>query len=306
MSTLNPNQTLLQSKNQSTSDLTPAPVGGSPNAVSFLFSGVQPPSNLYITRDDQLVILAASSLTNETVTVNVRLLEPGGRIQDNQFKIFPANTRTVISQTNPLAVGYLLSLSVLSAQATTRGQTFVRCFINRGAYGTGQPGQMLFADYVTQFLSSGYPNGRILAPTEGPGLVYTPTIANPGAGADWQINVPTNARWRVRGWNGLFTASAAVASRDVSFRVIYSGNFIFDASGLVAITASQAVNVTGVPLTPWTELLATEIIVPMPVDLVITPTLGNTVNISVLTANLQAGDTWTFIGLLVEEWLDNV
>lgn len=306
MTTQSPNTSLLAAKNATASDKTPAQLAQTSSAVSFAFQGVQPPSTLYVDVDDQFVLQAATSSTGEVVTVNVRLLLPNGRLEDMQFTINPINTRAVLRKTFALTQGYILSVSAVASIATTRGQTFLRISTQRAASGVGNPAQMLFSDYVTNQATSAYPNGRVLSPQEGPGFIYTPLISNPGAGLDWVINVPTNARWRVRGWNGAFTASAAVANRQVQFQVLYAGNFVFDGGALTNITASQSCNVTGTPLTPWQSVNPLDIIVPIPPDLVITPTLGNTATLRVTTLNLQGADAWTFIGMLVEEWLDNV
>ena len=292
------------------SGIAPPTVPGSPTApatsVTFGLQNVQPPSVLYIARDDQLIISTASSQTSEVVTVNARILDATGRIHDNQFIVRPASNRAVQAQSFTLVEGYLLSLSCLASVAVTRGQTFVRCFINRGASGAGQPGQMLFADYVTTQLSSGYPNGRILAPTEGPGFVTTFAVAQPAAGAEWVQAVPTNARWRIRSGAWALQTSVAAGNRNPGVQLAAVTGSPFQAFPLSAVPASTLAGLIAVGITPYVGLPASTIMLPLPPDLVLAATAGVVHAIGSFTVGLLAGDQYSGIKLLVEEWLDNV
>ncbi len=303
---MNPNQTLLESRNQSASDVTPAPLTGPSSVVSYEFQGIQPPSMLYVNVDDQIIISAATSQTAEVVTVNVRLLLPTGRIEDMQFAIRPANTRTVLKQSFGLAEGYLLSMSAAAAVATTRGQTFVRAALQRSASGAGQPAYCLMADYVTTQAVPAYPNGRTLSPTEGPGWLYPYTQGNPSAGVDFSITVPVNARWKMRAGNAILTTSAAVANRVPGIAVTSSGRIVFEANPGVAITASESPNISWMPLSPFSYVAGLLFSNPIPPDLYLTGNAANPMNIVSQTGGLQAGDQWSVITLLTEEWLDNV
>lgn len=304
--TINPNQTLLQSRNQSPSDQTPAPLAGSSSAVAFAFKDIAPPSPLYVDVDDNLGITAASSVGNETVTVNLRLLEPNGRLQDMQFQLPTAANRTVARQTFRLMQGFILSASAVSASAVTRGQTFVRVFIQRGASGAASPAQILFADYVTNVGNPAFPNGRVVSPVEGPGMVYTFNVASPAAGSDWTQLPPLGARWRVRSGSALLTTSAVVANRVPSIFLQSPVQFDWIASALANIVASTAARVSFSGISPYIGLTANQLVLPLPPDLVIGNNGPASANIGTSTANLQAADQWSQIQLLVEEWLDNV
>lgn len=280
-------------------DYSPA---GPANDVSFLFKNTVPPSNLYIMRDDQLQVNVATSQSGEFVTVNARILEPSGNIKDNQFIVAANGNRVPVSKVFALAEGYLLSLSAVANNAFTRGQTFVRVIINRGASGTGQAAQLLLADYVQTSVSAGYPGGRVLHPLEGPGNMTTAVMTNPGAGADWTISNPGNTRWRISSLNGVLTTSAVVANRDVQLQVLQSGVLVWVGQATAVIAASTAANVSaaGLPSTP--TVLATDIFLPMPPALI----LGTNGTVRVVTANIQAADQWTNMFISVEEWLENV
>jgi len=306
MGTQNPNQSLLQGAHQTASDKTPAPLSPSSSQVTFDFVKVQPPSILYVDVDDQLVISAASSQASEVVTVNVRLLLPNGRIEDMQFSIRPLSGRQVLKQSFGLAQGYILSVSAVAAVAITRGATFLRIATQRSASGSGNPAQIMFADYVTTQATSAYPNGRVLSSTEGPGLLYGVSQANPAAGADFTVSVPVNARWKVRSLAAQLTTSAVVANRQVVIAVADLTGVKFRGFPLQNIPASQAALISAYPVTPFASVFLTGFTVPLPPDLYLTGAPATSDVISSSTVGKDAADQWGPIRLLVEEWLDNV
>lgn len=283
------------------SDYTPA---AKSRVVSWQLQRVTPPSPLYVSVDDKLVVGAASSQTNEVVTVNYRLLRAAdGVIVPGQFTVKPAATRAITVQQQQLAEGFLLSVSVKAAVATTRGMTFVRAFLGAGPFGAGQPSYMLMADYVTTAMAPAHPNGRVLAPVEGPGLLYSVRAAHVPAGGNWLFTVPANARWRVQSIQSQLVTSAAVANRQVSLVMASPTDNIVIIAGNVTQTASQTdfyIWADGVPYLSDTRLTDTQ---PLPRSM--TLLAGFTVLSQVL--NVQAADQWSdFAVIFVEEWLDNV
>lgn len=284
-------------------DYSPA---GPANQVGFEFSQVQPPSLVYIQADDRIICQAATSQTGEAVTFNLRILLPNGRIEEEQFTMRPANGRVTITQAFQVSEGYLISLSATASVALTRGMTFARAFINRPIFGASAPAQMIFADYVTTLVSSGYPNGRILAPVEGPGNIYMFNVANPVAGADWVQNVPNFARWRVRGWTAILTTSAAAGNRQVNATVNGGGANTWFGPALANVAASLGVAFSATGMSPYTPANTAFQQLPLPPDLVITGGSGIVQNVGTSTTGILAGDQWSGIHILVEEWLDNV
>jgi hypothetical protein len=282
---------------------TPA---GPSHDISFLIKNASTPSALYIERDDSLLMVAATSQVNEVVTYNLRVLTPDGRINDMQFQQRPTNSRAPVTLVQVLAEGYLLSMSVNAAIATSRGQTFARAMITRSGTGVSGAAQSLFADYVTTFSTPGYPNGRIVSPTEGQGLVYGVTVGNPAAGVDWSVNVPLNTRWRVRSWVARLTCSAAAANRQPQAQVIQGGNSVWLGQPIANIVASAIVNIAAGGLTPIVSVNANGYMLPLPPDLLLTGNATFAQSLGTATTGIQAGDQWSAIQLLVEEWLDNV
>jgi hypothetical protein len=271
--------------------------------VTWQMKRVPPPSPLYVSVDDKLVVAAASSQVNELVTVNYRLLRASdGVIMPGQFTVAPAATRSIVVQQQQLAEGFLLSCSLRATAATTRGQTFARVFLGAGVFGAGQPSYMLMSDYVTTAMAPAHPNGRVLAPSEGPGFIHVFTFAAPPASSDWTVNVPTNARWRFISLSvGLTTVNAGTA-RSSQLRFTNNGAFFW---------ASNANPPP--PVNAGTQCVAGGVCVSN--DVVggmsywatcpgLTLLGGGTIATS--TSNLQVNDQWASQGIEVEEWLDNV
>jgi hypothetical protein len=284
-------------------DYSPA---GPSNAVSFEFGKVQPPSIVYIQRDDVIICQAATSQTAEVVTFNVRILQPDGRVEESQFTLRPSNSRTSVSLTLPVSEGYLISLAASASVATTRGMTFARAYINRSIFGPIAPAQTIFADYITTLVSSGYPNGRVLAPTEGPGNVFLFSSSIPAVANDWTVNMPANTRWKIRSINAELDTSAAVANRLVGVAIQQGGSTVYLANAAGAQAASLFINYSFVPLLPYTENVTNQALIPIPPDLLMSTSSGQASLIRSNTANLQTGDQWHAAALLIEEWLDNV
>jgi hypothetical protein len=270
--------------------------------VQFLTKAVQPPSAVYVDQGADLFVEACTSQTNEQVIVNYRLLRFDGDVILGQFIVSPPNTRLVLEYQESLTEGFLLSVSCKSTVALTRGQTFVRIGLTDPALGLGNPTQVLFADYVTDNISPGYPGGRVLSPVEGPGWVHAVTVANPAAGAECHINIPTNVRWKVLGFLATFQPSAVVANRIIVIAVISAGFGCWTGPPTQGVPASIPVTYTagmGV-VAPATS--PRNVNGPLPNDMILVP-VGD---IHTSTLNIDPGDQYSNVQMVVEEWLDNV
>jgi hypothetical protein len=284
-------------------DFTPA---GPSAVVSWQIKRLAPPSNLYVQVDDVLRVAAASSQTNEVVTVNYRWLRASdATVQYGQFTVAPAANRTISVTDQPMAEGFLLSVSCKAAIATTRGQTFVRLFLNPKALGAGQPGYMLMADYVTTAMAPGHPNGRVVAPSEGPGAIVGVQLGIQPNGVDWTLTVPTNARWRVSSIMAALQTAAGGVNRQLTPTITDAGGLTFDRF----IAGSQAggtqffYNFSELALESTTTVGGTStVITPIPPGII----LPGGSFIKPGTLNLLAGDQWFLVNAQVEEWLDNV
>lgn len=271
-------------------------------AVGFLSRAVQPPSDLYVQVGDALEVTACTDTFNEVITVSYRLLRPDGVLVNGQF-IFPiAAAYTPQSFSEPLAEGFLLSLAVSAAQATTRGQTFVRAFLTSSGSGSGVPVSTLMADYVTKQMTPAAPNGRVIGPTEGPGVVYPSNIANPPIGQEFTIHVPLNARWNPLSVAATLITSGAAGNRNAGIRITQGTNDNLYIGSNLPSGPGTALRFYWMPgIQPYTDGSG-HVFLPLPT---FTRIISN-FEIASTTLALQAGDQWSNIQFSVEEWLDNV
>lgn len=270
--------------------------------VRFLSRAVQPPSAVYVDVDDVLEVGCASSRAGEVVTVSYRLLRADGELIKGQFQVFPPLNRAIATKQEPLAEGFLLSVSCKATQAVTRGQTFVRVFLTDPALGGGQPSYMLMADYVTTAMAPAHPNGRVLAPSEGPGWVHTIPVPTPPAGSNWTLQTPVNARWLLKTGTFQLTTDPTVLSRDVNIGIQSGGSFVFSSFSIVSQTASQFRIYSLATATPYLPANPNEQILVIPPNMLM---LGGDI-IAGTEAASAVGDQFSSIFVAVEEWLDNV
>lgn len=303
-----------------------------PNIVSFSFDQIDPPSSLYIQRDDVLLISGVSTATGETVTVQGKILLPyavttgqpddptrleaaGGPIIgpgviipfQNTFALGTGlnSAKIVIAQTE----GYLTGLSVSAGQATQRGQTFVRAWLNRGAQNIINPNafQLLFADYCTTVGPCGWPMGRVINPVEGPGIIQQYAPSNPAAGADFSVTSAPIGRVRFQTLLAKLVTSATAGNRVVSFTFAMSSPAgvaykIQDTGNVVASSTTFYSLSPSVSVQRGAGAIGTEqdIVLPAPNSWV-----GRTsITVASVTQGLLAGDQWSNIILEDEEWME--
>ena len=211
------------------------------------------------------------------------------------------------SQTASLALpeGYILSLAVCATSATKRGMVFVRAWVQqRNAGGGGiQPAMMLLADYVTTTAPVGWPMGRVLYPTDGPGGGFPVNIANPAAGADWTFLVQAHQRVRLSSLTATFVASASVATRIPHIQILSSsGTVVWRAAPQATIVASQTVLLSAASTQVQSVIDTGCLNWPLPTPCVLMP--GE--SLQTITAAIQAGDQWSVIWLTTEQWVDAI
>lgn len=297
------------------------------NVVSFGFHGIDPPSPLYIQRDDVLVLEVQANLPI-TISINGRLLlapaPRGGQPQpvategksvvplDVAAVIQPFQTAfrytSVVGATQqlilPLWEGYLLSVSVTDGGSSQRGVTFVRAFIARQPTTPLAPFPVypLFSDYTTQNHVIGWPGGRTVYPTEGPGQLAISTLGNPAAGADFLFTVPLNFRDRIQSFTATLTTSANVANRIIRSRTIAgTGQLTWQGQPSAAVVASSTVIVSAAngQYTGTTDPATVNLSLPSPCFLRSGDQFG------VNTTGIQVGDQWSNIVVELEQWVDS-
>ena len=296
--------------------------GGSvPNLASFYIFGIAPPSQLYIQRDDVLLLTVSSSIAPESVTFQVRMIEAyksgsvGGQ-PDTPAKgtAAPTPATTIVSgsvtlQTNaaygvvqqlvPLSEGFLLSVSAIAQNAGSRGVTFVRAQLLRAGSGVASTSAQLLADYATFRQAVSWPGGRVLSPNEGAGNLFAVTLANPAAGADWTVTIPTFCRRRVAAVVAQLVTNATVASRIPEIRVQSGSVLEYVGTPTLAVPASTTAQVCGSPSVSTAIAGQVDVMIPLGQPLI----MPGGSKLQSATLGLQAGDQWSNVTILFEEWL---
>lgn len=297
--------------------------GAIPTSATFSFANLVPPTALYVAPDDQLDLVGISSVANEVVGFRVRFLHvslPVPGQPDNS----PAQTIPVVASVPPyigiydfvvpitalrtntfirpnLGEGFILSIFAYSTLATTRGQTFARAAILRGATASGTTHNVVIvSDYVSSLYSVSGPQATLHHYLEGPGFLHSLQQGNPAAGADWTLTVLAHQRLRVVSVNAVLTTAVAVANRNVQFIVDDGANVVGVFGASASIAASLTANVTGTSGSVQTAAIATDLMIPLPQPLILPP--GWRVRSS--TVGIQGADQWSAIWFNVEEWLD--
>jgi hypothetical protein len=271
------------------------------HVVTFAKENVQPPSPLYIQRDDQLMLVAISALSTEIVTLTARMwLADDSRIITIQRTLKLGVVYSTFTDSIPLAEGYLVSLIVQPFAATQLGQTHINVYINRGvvSFPITLPGGLLIESYASQSDPCFWPNDAPRKPGDGIGSRRVVT-STPGAGVDPLFQVDSGALWEPLHLFGTFTASAGVATRSPQLRIRTNGvTTTYLSSGSGSVVATQVAQVSACQNTPPVPIL------PLDIALLIPPRLMmvNADDISVVTVNIQGGDQWTNAALLVREW----
>mgnify|MGYP001571786480 CR=1 FL=1 len=268
--------------------------------AEFTRALVQPPSRVYLTRDDRLYIRSRNSLAGVVLAIRGRLLRADGTVSHFEERHSPAADRSASLQTFNLAEGYLLSAVVFpAATAPQRGETLVELGLLRGIGGDGDVVDVLVKDYVAEREPIGFPGSGTTSALEGRGAIRSVAGADPAAGAEWSITVPVDARWRLISVTATLVTDATVAGRLPLIIVDDGANNLL----VVAAQATLPASSTGIYSMGAGQGLAGAIAtvqaLPAPEDLYLSA--GFRVRSS--TSLIQAGDNWTAPRALVEEWL---
>lgn len=271
-----------------------------PNTVSFKTNHVDPPSSLYIQRDDQLLFVANSQST-PVLTLTARLwLATEGRITTIQQTINLTAKDTTKFVQIPLAEGYLLSVTVVATAATLQGQTYALVWINRGPASPAPtvPGAVLISDYVTGEAGASWPGGRVNKPGDGPGAPIFTGPGNPAAGADWSLSPGSFEMWEVVSLVATLTTSATAGNRNIQIQMFNSANQTFASVANAAVPPSTVATFCASQINQTSTLITTTVFAVLPPRHL----LFNIDKIQTVTQNLAAGDQWSNITLLVREW----
>ena len=269
--------------------------------VSFRRHHVLPPTGLYVTVDDVLVLTALSPIYTLQVNVSVRLLTPDGQVIPQYYNfanmVASGNAYTRIMR---LAEGYVLS-ATLETPLMPAGAAFVMLSVKRG---TGSQdatqGDLLVSGSPGVSWQIGYPQSTPVTPSSVVGMTRSFSVANPAAGADFYIGMQAGTSTMPISVTANFATSAAVGNRIPALVLTDGpGNVLFSGVCVLAQAASLTWTYTwsAQPVTPPTG--GTQNQGPLPPGMRI-PSGGF---IKSVTAGIQAGDQWSAIQMTITQYV---
>lgn len=146
-----------------------------------------------------------------------------------------------------------------------------------------------------------WPNANIEPPLPiSTGRIITLASADPAAGAELTITVPTGVIWKVKNIRFQLVTAAAAASRRVHLVFTQQTSGIIDCFSSVDQIISQTRNYSAMPLGTNLSLGDdNDIIIPIPANLL----LGISDKITTETTALDAGDNFGIMQVTVEEFI---
>lgn len=265
--------------------------------VEFTSRFVQPPSALYITRDDELRIDVAARTAPTVVRLDARILEPNGRVGYIQHQVRIETAREIFSETVPATEGFLLGGAVKVLSEGLQSWTYAVVGLARGAIGSDDILHGLARGYCTEGAPLVFPNGDYREQTEGRGAFVHDTGADPAATTEINIPVPAAARWRLLGINFDLVASAVAGNRRVILEIGLGSSVGLEVISDFVQGANQtrhySYSVNGAP----GVTIGTNFVLPLPQDAYVDPT-----GFIRTSSGLLAGDNFTAPEFLIEEW----
>jgi hypothetical protein len=269
--------------------------------VRWQTTDIAPPSPYYFGPDDELLITAqqtpGGAVAGAELLIRARFLHTDGRAVPNAWRMTVVPDTTLQSVLLPMSEGFLLSLIVEPGiPKLFPGQCFVNAHVRQAGLNLGT----LLAGYVETGRPLFWPGGQLAGQREGVGNNFTFIGTDPAAGVEISELVPAFRFWRIAsGWFQL-TTSATVVARSV--HVIIDDPFaqiVYEVQATLAQAASTTATYSlgeGLPRSGATELLQ---LMPMPQNF----WLGSGRRIRTATVNLQAGDDFGPLQLMVDEWI---
>ncbi len=282
----------------------PTDVISKPALALFKNERIDPPSRVYLTRNDRLFFAASANASSNPVTLRGRRLDvPTGQVLPFEIVLTPTGGRVFSTTTVELAEGWLLSLAVQGTNGFAQsGAGYCVVAIVRPNSSGAQSYETLLMGYWNNSTPISWPEFPLRYSTDGPPALVTVVGTTPAAGAEIAETVPTGARWKLRALQVTFTTSAAVANRNPVF-IFDDGVNVFCRTGTdVLITASQGRFLQLFHATNRsTAATVTDLYIPIPAEL----SLANGYRIRTVTANIQAADQYSALVYNVEELLYN-
>lgn len=270
--------------------------------VSFLTTGVPPPSDLYLAPTDAIRVELFSQNAGIPIFVKMRYVTPTG---DLQYEEEQMQTTTLASSSVAdfnIGEAFLLSVAVVTGQSSTqRGRVYASVSYIR-AFGGPSVAFMhtLVQGYVTAVQRVSWPILQADYPINGQGLPVYLTLNSPAAGSNFAYTIPNNLRVRLMSMFFNLTTSATVGSRAVSVQVIYGGAACVVAFAPTTQAASVVQSYTCASGYPSAAPTGGAMYIPWPFNLL----LQAAGLLEIVVGGIQSGDQISNVDVGFEEWID--
>ena len=281
--------------------LKSSPITSRSPLVDFTNRFVQPPSPLYVFRDDLLFIRSQSNSANRELRLRGRLLTPDGQIVTLEF-VHTTGTDGFNpgQQTFNLQEGFFLGIAIIPLIATgSRGEIFVTVGLTRGGTEVSAISQILFAGYIEGFRSPSWPSLFLESSTDGQGRFLRFASAVPAAGAEISFTLIDNHRTRPICIALELTTDATAINRFVHLDIIEGGTRIALMPPDIIQVASEVRAYTASHHGGLSTALGVVGLIPLPEHLILSE--GDVIATS--TTNIQAGDQYAAAQMFTEQWL---
>lgn len=181
--------------------------------ITFRTEDVLPPSAYYVNPDDSVAAFVATDIAGLLVNLQVRLLTATGEVKLVPYQFTQTQTYNFgLAFLMPPMEGYVLGALCWSENAP-RGQCYVSVMIMRGRPTTLiNTGLVLLQGYTNQVGLLSYPNGSLESTLSGRGAFITVTAPN-STGTGFSFAVPPLTLWRFCSLSFTLATTAAPGNR---------------------------------------------------------------------------------------------
>lgn len=267
------------------------------------------PFQFVFTGEDHLRLAAVNVVANNTLRFTGRFLEEGEETPVPwSYDFTPTSNGEVAATVAPMGTGALINLAVRSANAIVfAGECFVRVDVVRGLTVSSPTLGTLLSGYIGSSVFRGWPGSALEQPLEGPGRVRLRQGSAPAAGAEPTIGLPVQTRWRIRSCNASLQTSAVAGSRFVFAELVQNSVRVFlSPSNIIQAAGQNLTHTFGAGADAPIVAGAISGVGSLPSLCDLETGAAADALVRFVTVGIDAGDQWTLISALVEEWRNPV
>jgi hypothetical protein len=256
---------------------------------------------LYLTGEDNFRLTTWGALANAVVTLEGRIITPCGEVIPFVESQIPNSDRSAATNIFATCEGLLTNVQLRVSTGTAVGGTVAALLeIVRGKTGAILPLGTLLQGYANSATRLAWPALGIAPLTSGAGRLRAIVGTNPAPGVEILETVPTGARWQLRMFSFVLTASAVVANRAPVLTIDDGANVLWETGSAVLVTASQVATYRAGVGVPFFTYGTRAYHLPLPGNL----WLGAGSRIRTVTGAIDAGDDYAAPIYHVEEFME--